>query len=103
MSSAKRSSSSSGGWLGSSCTRVLRRCERSIGWTHHPSRRRIVAYRSHNARQVERDSMSIGIIIVDHGSRSSQSNELLHELVVRFSRMFMDPYPIVEPAHMELA
>jgi sirohydrochlorin ferrochelatase len=47
--------------------------------------------------------MSIGIIIVDHGSRSGPSNALLHELVVRFARMFMNHYPIVEPAHMELA
>jgi sirohydrochlorin ferrochelatase len=47
--------------------------------------------------------MHVGIIIVDHGSRSSRSNELLHELVVCFARAFVNRYPIVEPAHMELA
>jgi sirohydrochlorin ferrochelatase len=47
--------------------------------------------------------MSVGIIIVDHGSRSTQSNLLLHDVVVCFAQMFVDRYPIVEPAHMELA
>jgi sirohydrochlorin ferrochelatase len=47
--------------------------------------------------------MKMGIIIVDHGSRADRSNELLHELVVSFARMFVGKYPIVEPAHMELA
>jgi sirohydrochlorin ferrochelatase len=47
--------------------------------------------------------MTIGIIIVDHGSRSAQSNRLLHELVIRFGERFAAHYPIVEPAHMELA
>jgi sirohydrochlorin ferrochelatase len=47
--------------------------------------------------------MSNGIIIVDHGSRSAQANRLLHELVIRFRDRFESHYPIVEPAHMELA
>jgi sirohydrochlorin ferrochelatase len=46
--------------------------------------------------------MSLGIIIVDHGSRSTESNRLLHELVDRFVRMYGERYPIVEPAHMEV-
>ncbi len=46
--------------------------------------------------------MSLGIVIVDHGSRSHESNQLLHELVDRFVRMYGARYPIVEPAHMEL-
>ncbi|CAH8385887.1 unnamed protein product [Eruca vesicaria subsp. sativa] len=42
-----------------------------------------------------------GIIIVDHGSRRRESNLMLEEFV----KMFKDNtgYPIVEPAHMELA
>lgn len=42
-----------------------------------------------------------GVIIVDHGSRRKESNLMLNEFVV----MFRDKtgYPIVEPAHMELA
>ncbi|XP_047307478.1 sirohydrochlorin ferrochelatase, chloroplastic-like [Impatiens glandulifera] len=42
-----------------------------------------------------------GIIIVDHGSRRKESNLMLNEFV----RMYRDKtgYPIVEPAHMELA
>jgi sirohydrochlorin ferrochelatase len=47
--------------------------------------------------------MDAGVIIVDHGSRNSQSNRLLHELVVRFGQKFGVHYPIIEPAHMELA
>ncbi len=44
---------------------------------------------------------SIGIIIVDHGSRSDDSNTLLLEAVERFRRL--TGREIVEPAHMELA
>ena len=47
--------------------------------------------------------MPLGIIIVDHGSRSRESNKLLQELVDGFVRAYDDRYPIVEPAHMELA
>ena len=47
--------------------------------------------------------MSLGIIIVDHGSRSQQSNRLLRDLVDRFVRTYDARYPVVEPAHMELA
>ncbi|XP_008458790.1 sirohydrochlorin ferrochelatase, chloroplastic [Cucumis melo] len=41
------------------------------------------------------------VIIVDHGSRRRESNRMLNEFVA----MFRDKtgYPIVEPAHMELA
>ncbi|KAJ0234552.1 Sirohydrochlorin ferrochelatase [Hirschfeldia incana] len=44
---------------------------------------------------------SDGIIIVDHGSRRKESNLMLEEFV----KMFKDNtgYPIVQPAHMELA
>jgi len=47
--------------------------------------------------------MNIGLIIVDHGSRSGESNELLHAVANRFVRKYAREYPIVEPAHMELA
>ncbi|PKI64667.1 hypothetical protein CRG98_014956 [Punica granatum] len=42
-----------------------------------------------------------GLIIVDHGSRRQESNLMLNDFVA----MFKDKtgYPIVEPAHMELA
>ena len=46
---------------------------------------------------------AIGIIIVDHGSRSAESNKLLHEVAARFASHFALSFPIVEPAHMELA
>jgi sirohydrochlorin ferrochelatase len=45
--------------------------------------------------------MTIGIIIVDHGSRRRESNEMLHEAARRFAED--SAFPIVEPAHMELA
>ena len=44
---------------------------------------------------------SIGIIVVDHGSRRDESNRR-HEAFVTEWRTSRD-YPIVEPAHMELA
>ncbi len=48
---------------------------------------------------IDRDS--IGIVIVDHGSRRDESNRRHEDFVMewRTSR----GYPIVEPAHMELA
>jgi sirohydrochlorin ferrochelatase len=42
-----------------------------------------------------------GLVIVDHGSRRSESNELLLEVVEAYRRH--SGWPIVEPAHMELA
>jgi sirohydrochlorin ferrochelatase len=47
--------------------------------------------------------MRNGIIIVDHGSRRTESNELLEEVARQFARRFGETYDIVEPAHMELA
>ena len=42
-----------------------------------------------------------GIIIVDHGSRRRESNQMLHTAADRFATQ--SQYAIVEPAHMELA
>jgi sirohydrochlorin ferrochelatase len=42
-----------------------------------------------------------GIIIVDHGSRRSESNDLLLEVAEAYRRH--SGWSIVEPAHMELA
>ncbi|GLU02095.1 hypothetical protein SLE2022_193640 [Rubroshorea leprosula] len=42
-----------------------------------------------------------GVIIVDHGSRRKESNLMLNEFVNIFKEK--TGYPIVEPAHMELA
>jgi len=47
--------------------------------------------------------MQTGIIIVDHGSRRSESNQTLEEVAVQFARRFAEHYSIVEPAHMEIA
>src|SRR3954471_4626433 len=47
--------------------------------------------------------MRTAIIIVDHGSRLAQSNEMLEEIAWLFSKRFGDKYDVVEPAHMELA
>jgi sirohydrochlorin ferrochelatase len=43
----------------------------------------------------------LGVIIVDHGSKRPQSNDLLLEVVAMFRQA--SGFPIVEPAHMELA
>ncbi|KAK9682907.1 hypothetical protein RND81_10G105900 [Saponaria officinalis] len=42
-----------------------------------------------------------GVVIVDHGSRRQESNLLLNDFVMMFKNK--TGYPIVEPAHMELA
>ncbi len=47
--------------------------------------------------------MSDGIIIVDHGSRRAESNEMLEEVARLFAARFSGQYSIVEPAHMEIA
>ena len=44
----------------------------------------------------------IGVIVVDHGSRRAESNEMLEQLT-RTSIADRLDYDIVEPAHMELA
>ena len=42
-----------------------------------------------------------GVIIVDHGSRVAASNQLLIEVVQKYAADC--PFPVVEPAHMEIA
>lgn len=42
-----------------------------------------------------------GVVIVDHGSRRVESNRMLERLVERYRDLTR--FPIVEPAHMELA
>ncbi len=49
------------------------------------------------------DPDTTGIIIVDHGSRRPTSNEMLERFVEAFAQQRAGTYPIVEPAHMELA
>ena len=52
----------------------------------------------HEANPAQR---KIGIVLVDHGSRRVESNDLLLEV----ARMFRETsgFEVVEPAHMELA
>jgi sirohydrochlorin ferrochelatase len=47
--------------------------------------------------------MQTGIIIVDHGSRRPESNQMLEEVARLFARRFEALYDIVEAAHMEIA
>ncbi len=47
------------------------------------------------------DTPRIGLIVVDHGSRRSESNEMLEVMADMVAATV--PYDIVEPAHMELA
>lgn len=49
------------------------------------------------------DLADTGVVIVDHGSRRAASNEMLEQFVARFAEQWTQTYPIVEPAHMELA
>jgi sirohydrochlorin ferrochelatase len=48
-------------------------------------------------------SMTNGIVIVDHGSRRAESNQMLERVAELFGQRFSERYAIVEPAHMELA
>eukprot|EP00899_Mesostigma_viride_P020789 jgi/Mesvir1/28711/Mv19682-RA.1 len=48
-------------------------------------------------RELER----VGVVVVDHGSRRKESNEMFEEFVAMFAEQ--GPYHIVEAAHMELA
>lgn len=43
----------------------------------------------------------IGVIVVDHGSRRAEANQMLLDVVQMFQQR--SGYSIVEPAHMELA
>jgi len=52
-------------------------------------------------RQSTTDRENLGIIVVDHGSRRAESNQLLFEVVDLFRQTA--GYKIVEAAHMELA
>jgi sirohydrochlorin ferrochelatase len=47
------------------------------------------------------DASELGVVIVDHGSKRGESNDLLLEVVNLFRRL--TGLGIVEPAHMELA
>ena len=47
--------------------------------------------------------MKTAIVIVDHGSRRTESNQMLEEIARLFGKRFAGKYEIVEPAHMELA
>ena len=51
--------------------------------------------------RTDHDRTYTGVIIVDHGSRRAKSNAMLEEFVEQFRRH--SPYPVIEPAHMELA
>jgi sirohydrochlorin ferrochelatase len=47
------------------------------------------------------DQVKIGVILVDHGSRRDESNQMLLEVVDAYRKHAS--WQIVEPAHMELA
>lgn len=47
------------------------------------------------------DPAEVGLIVVDHGSRRAESNQML-EVMAGMVADAVD-YPVVEPAHMELA
>ncbi|MGN6369253.1 MAG: CbiX/SirB N-terminal domain-containing protein [Phycisphaerae bacterium] len=47
--------------------------------------------------------MNVGIVLVDHGSRMPESNALLERVARAFAEKFATRFPIVEPAHMEMA
>lgn len=43
----------------------------------------------------------VGVIVVDHGSRRAESNDMLLDVVAMFERL--SEWRIIEPAHMEIA
>ena len=50
---------------------------------------------------LEKMAQPTAVVVVDHGSRRAESNAMLEAFVDRFRAW--TSYPIVEPAHMELA
>lgn len=52
-------------------------------------------------RRLMKDLTGFGFIIVDHGSRRAESNELLEKVAHQFAEA--TGHEIVEPAHMDLA
>ena len=48
-------------------------------------------------------NVATGIIIVDHGSRRVESNQMLEEVARLFGERFAERFPVVEPAHMEIS
>lgn len=44
---------------------------------------------------------TVGVIIVDHGSRRAEANDMLHDVVRKYHSF--SSLKIVEPAHMELS
>jgi len=44
---------------------------------------------------------TLGVVVVDHGSRRSEANEHHESFISQWSAIA--PFPVVEPAHMELA
>lgn len=44
-----------------------------------------------------------GVILVDHGSRRAESNDMLLKVVALFAHGAGNKFSIIEPAHMELA
>ena len=51
--------------------------------------------------RVPNDGQPVGVVVVDHGSRRAESNELLLAVAQLFRER--SGFGIVEPAHMELA
>ena len=47
--------------------------------------------------------MQLGIVIVDHGSKREESNQMLERVAALYAERFRAKRPIVQPAHMELA
>jgi len=52
-------------------------------------------------KRLDASPESVGVIVIDHGSRRDESNRLLLDVVEQLRRAA--GWPIVEPAHMELA
>src|SRR5262249_49651308 len=71
--------------------------------SQHDARRRASCGGRQGAGESTAVKMTTGIIIVDHGSRSAESNALVSEVAERFAIRFAGTFSIVEPAHMELA
>ena len=51
--------------------------------------------------ELQVDAEKVAVLLIDHGSRRQESNQLLHQVAELFRRE--SNYSIVEPAHMELA
>jgi sirohydrochlorin ferrochelatase len=82
--------------------RLGARSSASAALPHHRRARSLAAASSSSTASQQQQQPTVGVVIVDHGSRAKASNDMLLEFVELY-RVTAGAHTLVEPAHMELA